>query len=67
MIPPPQLSQYSISWYAEMFTLFTSILLSYILYIIYLSLGGPLDIVYIIILREGLLTVGGVIIVIYII
>ena len=37
----------------------------YTLYITYLSLGGPLDSGYFIILREGLLTVGGVIIVVY--
>ena len=69
IIPPPPLSQYSISCYAEMFTSFTCILLPYniILYIIYLSLGGHLDSGYVIILREGLLTVGGIIIVMCII
>ena len=47
-----------------MFTTYTCILLPYILRIIYLSIGGPLDSGYVIILREGLPTVGGVIIVI---
>ena len=48
-----------------MFNLFTCILLPYTLYIIYLYLGGPLDSVYVIILREGFLTVGGIIIVMF--
>ena len=48
-----------------MFTVFTCIPLPYILYIIYLSLGGPLDGGYVIIIREGLLAVGGVNIVVY--
>ena len=47
-----------------MFTTYTCILLPYILRIIFLSIGGPLDSGYVIILREGLPTVGGVIIVI---
>ena len=67
IIPPPPLSRYfsiSLSCYAEMFTTYTCILLPYILRIIYLSIGGPLDSGYVIILREGLPAVGGVIIVI---
>ena len=46
-----------------MFTLFTCILLPYLLYNIYLTLGGTLLADIVIVVREGLQTVGGVIIV----